>query len=161
MITACFAQDGSPYNFKQDQRPLIPNSYKTPGYLFLPKPTVDEMCTPGWTKSARDVSVSLKKQVFQRYGIDPKNSSHYEVDHMISLELGGGNNIENLWPQSYETKPWNARVKDKLENYLHREVCQGRLDRSEAQNLISDNWIDSYCILFRDMDKECMAYRMK
>ena len=89
LTTVCFAQNGNPYDFTQVQKPLIPNSYKTPGYLFLPKPSVEEMCTPGWTKTVRDVSGSLKKQVFERYGIDPKNSSHYEVDHMISLELGG------------------------------------------------------------------------
>ena len=62
MITACFAQNGKPYDFTQEQKPILPNSYKTPGYLFLPKPTVDEMCTPGWSKNAREVSASLKKQ---------------------------------------------------------------------------------------------------
>jgi hypothetical protein len=158
-VSIVYAQDGTPYDFSQPQQPLIPNDYKTPGKLYLPKPTVDEMCTVGYTKTVRDVPWSVKKKVFERYGIDPKNSSHYEVDHLISLQLGGSNDIENLWPQSYETKPWNARVKDKLENHLHREICQGRMDRSHAQAIITGDWIDTYCIIFNDMIKECMDYR--
>jgi hypothetical protein len=161
VMSTALAQDSSPYDYTQPQKPLIPNTYKTPGALYLPKPTVDEMCTPGYTKTVRDVPWSLKKKVFERYGIDPKNSSQYEVDHLISLQLGGSNDITNLWPQAYGTKPWNARVKDKLENYLHREICQGRMDRSHAQSIITGDWIDTYCILFNDMYKECLDYRKK
>lgn len=43
-----------------------------------------------------------------------------EVDHLISLELGGANAIENLWPQPFDGK-WNAHVKDRLELRLHKE----------------------------------------
>jgi hypothetical protein len=41
------------------------------------------------------------------------------VDHLIPLELGGSNDIANLWPQSYVTV-WNAHMKDRLENRLNR-----------------------------------------
>jgi hypothetical protein len=66
------------------------------------------------------------------------------VDHLISLELGGSNSIRNLWPESFSTQPWNARVKDRLENRLHREVCSGRMSLHDAQRAIATNWIDAY-----------------
>jgi hypothetical protein len=63
---------------------------------------------------------------------------------LISLELGGSNSIKNLWPQSYRTKPWNARVKDRLENRLHELVCSGQLDLATAQRDIATDWISTY-----------------
>ena len=68
----------------------------------------------------------------------------YEVDHLISLELGGSNSIKNLWPQSYLTQPWNAHVKDALENELHDEVCSGKVDLATAQHDIATDWIAAY-----------------
>ncbi len=50
----------------------------------------------------------------------------------------------NLWPQSYQTQPWNAHVKDALENELHRLVCSGQLDLKTAQHDISTDWIAAY-----------------
>ena len=66
------------------------------------------------------------------------------VTRLISLELGGSNSIKNLWPESYRTRPWNARVKDRLENKLHELVCSGQLDLQTAQRAIASNWIEAY-----------------
>ena len=49
----------------------------------------------------------------------------HEVDHLISLELGGSNAIRNLWPEPYAGR-WGARTKDVLENRLHDLVCEGQ-----------------------------------
>ena len=65
--------------------------------------------------------------MFAEYGITRRAPREYEVDHLISLELGGSNSIRNLWPQSYLTQPWNAHVKDRLENNLHAMVVSGQL----------------------------------
>src|SRR6267142_2457244 len=51
------------------------------------------------TSTVRDVSVALKRQVFQEYGVGAHPAGSYEVDHLISLELGGANTLANLWPQ--------------------------------------------------------------
>lgn len=68
----------------------------------------------------------------------------YEEDHLISLELGGSpTDPKNLWPESYTTIP-NARDKDKVENYLHKQVCSGALSLKEAQREISTDWISVY-----------------
>jgi uncharacterized protein YdiU (UPF0061 family) len=52
--------------------------------------------------------------------------------------------VRNLWPESYRTHPWNARVKDALENELHRRVCAGTLDLATAQRAIASNWVVGY-----------------
>lgn len=126
----------------QANAPLLPDSKLTPG-ATLPV-TRDDICVPGYTKKVRNVPLDVKKQVYAEYGITTHKPGDYEVDHLISLELGGSNSIKNLWPQSYKTQPWNAHVKDALENELHDEVCSGRLDLATAQRDIATNWIAAY-----------------
>jgi 5-methylcytosine-specific restriction endonuclease McrA len=118
----------------------LPDSNLTPGATL--DVTKDDICTPGYSKKVRDVPTSVKKQVYQKYNI-PYTPSQYEVDHLISLQLGGSNNVRNLWPESYNIY-WNAHVKDALENRLHAMVCNGTISMQEAQKEISTNWIDAY-----------------
>jgi hypothetical protein len=40
--------------------------------------------------------------------------------------------------------PWNAQVKDRLEDKLHELVCSGQLDLKTAQQAIASNWIEAY-----------------
>lgn len=70
--------------------------------------------------------------------------NEFEIDHLISLELGGTNEITNLWPQSYLTTPWNAHLKDKLENRLHKLVCNGVITLDTAQKEIREDWTKAY-----------------
>lgn len=126
----------------QSNAPLLPDPKLTPG-ATLPV-TRDDICVPGYTKKVRNVPADVKRQVYAEYGIASHKPGEYEVDHLISLELGGSNSIKNLWPQSYLTQPWNAHVKDKLENELHDEVCKGAIDLAAAQREIATDWIASY-----------------
>lgn len=123
----------------------LPNHQLTPG-LADPRLTKDILCAKDFTTTAvRDVSEALKNQVYKSYHMSPsKTPCPCEIDHLISLELGGSNSAKNLWPQSYITKPWNAHIKDKLENELHRQVCMGKITLSAAQNKIATNWITLY-----------------
>ena len=121
--------------------PIMQVDTLTPGKTL--DVNMETLCLAGYTGRVRNVSEKTKKEVFARYGIDPKEDK-FEIDHLISLELGGSNDIENLWPQSYTTQPWNAHVKDKLENRLHRMVCDGQISLKEAQKAISTNWIAAY-----------------
>jgi hypothetical protein len=126
--------------FAQDL--ILPNPFLTPGDVLIDS-TKDKICTPNYTKQIRNVPAEEKKKVFEEYSIDP-TSDKFEVDHLISLELGGSNDIKNLWPQSYTTKPWNAHVKDRLENKLHRMICANKIEMTDAQKEISINWIEAY-----------------
>ena len=126
----------------QSGAPLLPDRALTPG-ATLPV-TVADIAVPGYTKKVRNVPTDVKRQVYSEYGITSHKPGQYEVDHLISLELGGSNSLKNLWPQSYLTQPWNAHVKDQLENELHDEVCSGRLDLATAQHDIATDWIAAY-----------------
>ena len=122
--------------------PIRPDASKTPGDTL--DVTKDDICVPGYSKKVRNVPQSVKQQAYDDYGITHRQPGQYEIDHLISLELGGSNSIRNLWPQSYITKPWNAHVKDALENRLHQEVCSGQTDLKQAQRDIAGDWIAAY-----------------
>lgn len=38
----------------------------------------------------------------------PAGKRRCEIDRLISRELGGTDEIKNLWPQAYGTSPWNG-----------------------------------------------------
>src|SRR5437762_11069359 len=76
----------------------------TPGAIF-PDATKEKICVSGYAKSVRDVSTTLKKQVYTAYGIKSRLPGQYEVDHLVSLQLGGSNDIANLWPEPAAPKP--------------------------------------------------------
>jgi hypothetical protein len=113
----------------------------TPGAVLTTD--VATICQPGYSRTVRHTSGKLKAKIYREYGIE-KSSSHFEVDHLISLELGGAGVAENLWPESYDTVPWNAHVKDTLEDQLHALVCAGRLSIQQAQHEIASDWIAAY-----------------
>lgn len=109
------------------------------------------------TRDERFVTEETKVDVFHRYGLTGNNDaacvpdSHgrrCEVDHLVSLEIGGTNSILNLWPQPRGTTPWNATVKDKLENRLHKEVCAAHLSLEDAQTQIKTDWRIPYVHYF-------------
>jgi len=102
------------------------------------------VCQPGYSSSVRSVSVTTKKEVYAEYNLSyPQKSGAYEVDHFISLELGGSNDISNLWPEPALPVP-GFHEKDKVENYLHDEVCSGKISLGEAQKEISNDWYAVY-----------------
>jgi len=37
-----------------------------------------------------------------------------------------------------------SKIKDKFENYLHAQVCRGKISITEAQREISSNWLGYY-----------------
>lgn len=118
-----------------------PDPHLTPGVTV--RVTVAKVCTPGYSKTVRNVPDAVKRRVYQTYGITTHKPGDYEVDHLISLELGGANEIGNLWPQSYRG-PRNAHQKDALENRLHWLVCHGQLSLQEAQRAIVSDWVAAY-----------------
>ena len=91
------------------------------------------------TKSGRTTRPDLTQCVERS-----SNPACYEEDHLISLEIGGDpRNPDNLWPQPW-FGAWNARVKDTLENRLHRMVCEGDITLEEAQHAIASDWSAAY-----------------
>lgn len=105
--------------------------------------TRDQVCGSNEGKN-RDVPVALRRRVFELYGMPGADPKAYEVDYLITPALGGADDIGNLWPQSYSSTIWNARVKDALEDRLHELVCRGDVDLATAQREIATDWISAY-----------------
>ena len=61
----------------------------------------------------------------------------------MSLELGGSNEIANLWPEAANPRP-GFHEKDQVENYLHGQVCSGAIPLDQAQVQIATNWLAVY-----------------
>jgi hypothetical protein len=120
----------------------LPKPSLTPG-ATVPVTRAD-VCVAEQPDDARVIPVSVQRQVFEEYGIRDAGPRAYELDHLITLSLGGSDDIRNLWPQSYSAPVWNAHVKDALENRLHQLVCDGQLDLTSAQHDISTDWIAAY-----------------
>ena len=142
----CFASPVSAYGIQTKTANCFANqalqdSACTPGAVLTTDTKV--ICVSGYTKTVRNVTTSTKKKVFKEYEIPWSLHSNYEVDHLISLEVGGSNDISNLWPESYSIKN-GSLIKDAFENHLHKEVCNGKVSLSDAQQEISGNWLLYY-----------------
>lgn len=129
--------------------PIKPDPKLTPG-VINPEATKEIVCKANYTagtdshgNKVRNVPDSLKQKAFDLYKLDRK-ADKFEIDHLISLELGGANDIKNLWPQSYTTQPLNAHKKDDLENKLHALICSGGISIQDAQKAISTDWTTAY-----------------
>jgi hypothetical protein len=122
-------------------RGALPDPVCTPGAVF--PVTSERVCQPGYARSVRNVPESEKLAVYKEYGIFHHVPGAYEIDHLISLELGGSNDKANLWPESY-SGPNNARDKDKVENALHQQVCGKIITLAQAQYEIATNWLAVY-----------------
>ena len=137
--------------------PILPDAKLTPGAVFT-NVTVEKITTKGYANvfngGVRNVPQSEKRQIFFEYfgKVPERPGLHYEVDHLISLELGGSNDSKNLWPETY-SGTWGAKKKDKLENRMAKlvrdELKNHGHDAATAllkqfQNEISTNWIAAY-----------------
>ncbi len=156
---------------------LYPDPTLTPGATNpdITQATInDTICNPNWhgvnpwthtdergTKSVRppaSFTNALKKKQLAAARYLDKMPTHYEEDHLISLELGGNPSDEkNLWPEMWGTlaQPLTSRgpfppelvgakAKDAVENALHTEVCAGTLTLKAAQTIIATDWFKYY-----------------
>jgi hypothetical protein len=103
---------------------------------------IAEICRRPEAEVIANIPEGTRRKVFAEYGISSRSDS-FEVDYLITPDLGGTESLRNLWPQPYSVR-WNARVKDRLEERLHELVCAGKLDLPTAQRAIAVNWIDAY-----------------
>ena len=113
------------------------------------------ICNKYWSTKSIRPPVSYTNNIKAQYLNDPqwgykdKNMGDYELDHVISLELGGApSDPKNLYPEPYNNTEneidYGAHAKDKVENYLHKQVCDGTIPLAEAQKEISTNWVLVY-----------------
>jgi hypothetical protein len=98
-------------------------------------------------------------------GLGPADADRVELDHFLPLSDGGdGYDPANLWPEIGGTanapltgadgEPANSRVKDRLEDYVYRQLCphgsvRRHLTLGQAQALYEPDWYASYVRLGR------------
>lgn len=125
-------------HWRMEPTGYLPDANCSSGAVFA-NVTKEMVCKSGYSASVRDVSGTLKEQVYANYGILTRQKGEYEVDHIVPLSISGSNDIQNLWPQPAEPRP-NFREKDRYENILHRKVCAGEMTLAEAQYIMATNW---------------------
>ena len=129
----------------------IPDPNCTPG-AFNPTMTIDVLRDRSFTtRCIRDAATTSeeKRTTYTWYDLElPAHNSGEsqvcELDHLISLELGGADTLDNIWPQC---GPDGASLpqrffkeKDTVENFLAMQVREGRMDLSQAQKAIATDW---------------------
>ncbi len=118
----------------------LPATHLTPGAVSTL--TADELCAGA--RTSRVVPDRVRRQVLAAYGMEHAPAATYELDALITRELGGTAELANLWPQPYHAPVWNARVKDALEDHLARAVCAGTMPLRDAQHAIASDWVGAY-----------------
>jgi hypothetical protein len=123
----------------------LPDSTCTPGVVSaaVTQANLDAtICRSGYSSSVRapeSETESFKKKIMVSYA-EPGSLSDYELDHLVSLELGGSNDAGNLWPELNDHPSGAINSKDLVENALHSAVCDRAVTLAEAQNAIATDW---------------------
>ena len=127
-----------------------PDPSRTPGAIntnVMQANIYETICVRGWTRTVRppeDYTYRLKREQLRAWGYGDQRTRDYEEDHLIPLALGGSpTSPKNLWPEPLRGA-WNAHVKDRLENYLHEQVCAGAIPLDKARSEIAKEWIAAY-----------------
>jgi hypothetical protein len=125
---------------------LLPKADLTPGALR--QVTAAGICAGDGVR-VHAVPASLQERIFRTYGADYRRATEYELDYLITPELGGIQDAANLWPQRYRGTKWSAYVKDELERLFHERICEGQMDLATAQREMATDWIAAYKRHFR------------
>lgn len=106
------------------------------------------ICVSGYSAKIRppvSYTDKLKVQQIKQYEYSDTNKADYEEDHLIPLGVGGHpKDPRNLWPQPRYSTPYNASVKDALENTLHDLVCSGQVPLDTARQAMATDWVAAY-----------------
>lgn len=140
LATVALAQSA---HYRHHGQALLPDPQITPGVVTVHD--VPTVCKYSNASDPRKVTEKMKNEVCMAYGLKPhcEGRTTNEIDHLVPRELGGADDIKNLWPQSYAIHP-GAHEKDKLENWLHKQVCAGKMPLEEAQKAIATDWYAEY-----------------
>ena len=142
--------------------PTKPDPALTPGKVRTDL-SIEQICTTQWGSDARHVTAAMKRQVIAAYHFDVnacpltkyrgKWVHRAEIDHLISRELGGADDVANLWPECYEPvqkdkalQDDGANKKDRLEDKLGELVCTppNAALLKEYQAAIAKDWLELY-----------------
>lgn len=126
------------------RRNALPDRRCSPGAYYSGL-TSGVICSATFrTSTIRSVPQSEKYDVEREYGLAARLYGRtIEIDHIIPLELGGSNDIANLYPEPGSGVA-SYHAKDRLENKLHDLVCAGSMTLAAARRGIAVNWEKLY-----------------
>lgn len=133
----------------QTVRPAyLPDRKLTPGTADASL-TRDVICKAGWSaQSVRHTTNWLKKTVYRAYRVTSHKPGDYEIDHLVPLSCGGMDVRSNLWPEPALTvvrgRDMGYHQKDRLENALHKAICDGKITLARAQAGMKADWTVLY-----------------
>lgn len=160
LLCVALCANAQQVHYQMHDAALLPDDAATPGVVAITD--ASKVCSTKWGTDERFVSAAMKKQVYDLYGTAAgqgvcKPVSHQtkngktvtkgcEIDHRVSREVGGADDVKNLWPQPYLTPAQpGAYQKDRLENWLHRQVCiTHKMTLPEAQQALMGDWYAAY-----------------
>jgi len=132
-----------PSALSPQEEAIVPNRSLTPGAVRAV--TLKDICSSTDDDLDPRVPASTERAVFQEYGLPSSEPARkYQIDYLVNPQLGGTNDIKNLWPEPYSNARWNAQAKDELEQHLHQMVCDRTVDLVVAQREIATDWIAAY-----------------
>ena len=114
------------------QEALLPNPKLTPGRIAQTE------------KDRGGVTVEMEQKVFARYRLPWASRAAFKIDHLIPLELGGADTIDNLWPQSLRARPYGPDRKELLTEVLLQRIAKKEMTVEQAQEQIRRDWIDAF-----------------
>lgn len=137
---------------------VLPDPAVTPG-VVNPAVTQDNImstiCVSGWTATVRPPTSFTDKlrATMTPSGHTPGDG---EGDHRLPIEDGGMPGpvliddpaqialfAKNFWWEIYADR-YGARVKDRVETAIHRQICSGRITLAEGQAALLGNWLIAY-----------------
>jgi hypothetical protein len=129
----------------------VPDPSCTPG-AFNPTVTVNVIDDPAFsTKCIRDQATTPREKsvTYSWYRLRPPVNNDgqnqvCELDHLVPLELGGADTLDNIWPQcgpnGVGLRKRDFKLKDMVEDYLTAMVKAGKMDLDEARKGIAADW---------------------
>jgi hypothetical protein len=104
------------------------------------------ICTPGWTTEARALPTEL-------VGAFTAATNAYNVrgqatlNWLVPLELGGSNDVSNLWVMPVTPADPVQAEKAKVDDTINKAVCAGTIGLAAAQNAEANNWTTATSVL--------------
>lgn len=114
--------------------PTQPDPYETPGSVCTLKDSdySERRYPERIIYCQRNVSSWTKAKIYDAYQIPAKCRSHYTIDHLIPLSIGGNNHIENLWPENKLVKA----TRPHLEEDTYLALKNAEITQQEAIQII-------------------------